>query len=280
MAILQHLEQLIVFLLVLSVLVVAHEWGHFIVARLFGIRVDDFSIGFGKRLIRLGKRGDTEYNIRALPLGGFVKIAGMEADEAPLIQAKGKIVGRGNGDDPDSRQLPLIAENTAEAEPYTAPDGFNSKPLWQRSLVILAGPVMSFITGYVIFCLMGWAAGSPTGHALNRVGDVKPGGAGQAADLRAGDTISAVNGRPITTGDQMITVIHGSLGKPLTLTVLRDGQTLTKIATPRPLKDSSGKIEEFVSVNAPGRTRAPSGSRRETSWKPWTIIRPKGHSRR
>src|SRR5580704_2748718 len=103
-------------LLILSALVVAHEWGHFIVARLFKIRVDDFSIGFGRRLVRLGKLGDTEYNIRILPLG---------------------------------------AENTGEGAVYDGPDGFNSKPLWQRSLVIFAGPLMSFITGVAILCLLG-----------------------------------------------------------------------------------------------------------------------------
>src|SRR6185437_592172 len=104
-AILGQLQHVVTLLIILSILVVAHEWGHFIVARLFGIRVDDFSIGFGKRLVRLGKRGDTEYNLRMLPLGGFVKIAGMAADEEPLVRAKDKVqdVVRGKGDDPDSR---------------------------------------------------------------------------------------------------------------------------------------------------------------------------------
>ena len=78
------------FLAVLSVLVLAHEWGHFIVAKLCGMRVDDFSLFFGKRLIRLGERNGTEYNIRSVPLGGFVKIAGMEPEDvsngAPLLR--------------------------------------------------------------------------------------------------------------------------------------------------------------------------------------------------
>src|SRR5262249_39840947 len=68
-------------LFILSILVVVHEWGHFIVAKLFGMRVEEFSLFFGKVLVRLGKRHETEYNIRALPLGGFVRIAGMEADD-------------------------------------------------------------------------------------------------------------------------------------------------------------------------------------------------------
>ena len=94
MVFLHNLQTIVTLLVVLSILVIAHEWGHFIVARIFGIRVDDFSIGFGKRLVRLGKRGDTEYNLRMLPLGGFVKIAGMAADEEPLVRRIEGIIGK------------------------------------------------------------------------------------------------------------------------------------------------------------------------------------------
>src|SRR5512138_2636292 len=82
---------LIYLLVILSVLVVAHEWGHFIAARMFRMRVEEFSLFFGPRLLRLGKRGDTEYNIRSIPLGGFVRIAGMEPDDIsggrPILEA-------------------------------------------------------------------------------------------------------------------------------------------------------------------------------------------------
>jgi len=77
----QYSISVLYFIGVLSVLVIAHEWGHFIAARLCGMRVDDFSLFFGKRIARLGVRNGTEYNIRSIPLGGFVKIAGMEPDD-------------------------------------------------------------------------------------------------------------------------------------------------------------------------------------------------------
>lgn len=254
MAVLHSLQTIITILIILGVLVVAHEWGHFIVARLFGIRVDDFSIGFGKRLVRLGKRGDTEYNLRMLPLGGFVRIAGMEADEAPLIQAKERVLGSNtNNDDPDAGQIPLLAENVAEAQPYTAPDGFNSKPLWQRSLVIFAGPVMSFVLGYVIICLMGWTVGLPMGQTLNKIGEVEPGGEGQHIGLRAGDVITAINGTPIANGEQMVRMTYNSLGHPITLTIRRGSQTLTKVANTRPMTDTrTGKPVQLVMVQSPG----------------------------
>src|SRR5437868_3554518 len=77
----EYVKSALYFIAVLSVLVIAHEWGHFFVAKLFKMRVDDFSLFFGPRLIRLGKYNGTEYNIRSVPLGGFVKIAGMEPED-------------------------------------------------------------------------------------------------------------------------------------------------------------------------------------------------------
>ncbi len=245
-----NVQQTVTLLIILSILVVAHEWGHFIVARLCGIRVDDFSIGFGKRLFRIGKRGDTEYNVRMLPLGGFVKIAGMEPDEAPFVAAKDKMLGKDNAD-PDASQIPLVAENVGENTVYTAPDGFYSKPLWQRSLVILAGPVMSFLFGYIVFCLMGVTTGIPTGKILTRISLVEPGGEGQRIGLHAGDVISAINGKPVADGRQMVAQINSSLGKPIVLTVQRDDQSLIKTATPRPaVRD--GKTVINTDVVQPG----------------------------
>ena len=246
-----NIQQTITLLIILSILVVAHEWGHFIVARMCGIRVDDFSIGFGKRLFRIGKRGDTEYNVRMLPLGGFVKIVGMEPDEAPLTNAKDKVLGASTSD-PDAGEIPLLAENLGEHTPYTGPDGFYSKPLWQRSLVILAGPVMSFILGYAVFCLMGVTTGIPTGKTLNKVAMTAPGGEGQRIGLRIGDVITTINGQPVSSGEQMVDIIHGSANKPITLTVKRGDTTFTKIATPKPALDDSKKPVISVDTVKPG----------------------------
>ena len=103
-----YLQMIIVFVLVLGAMVVIHEFGHFIVAKFFGIRVEVFSVGFGKRLWGV-KKGDTDYRISALPLGGYVKMAG----DNPLEERKGD------------------------------PDEFLSKPRWQRALIAVAGPAMN-----------------------------------------------------------------------------------------------------------------------------------------
>ncbi|HSF24055.1 MAG TPA: site-2 protease family protein, partial [Blastocatellia bacterium] len=105
------LQSAIIFVLVLGAMIVIHEFGHFIVAKYFGIRVDVFSVGFGKRLWGV-KKGDTDYRISLIPLGGYVKMAGENLDE--------QLTG--------------------------APDEFTSKPKWQRLCVAFAGPAMNVLT--------------------------------------------------------------------------------------------------------------------------------------
>ncbi len=244
------IETIFVFLVILSILVVVHEWGHFIVARLCGIRVDEFSLGFGPLAWNIGKRGDTEYNVRWIPLGGFVKIAGMEADEEPILNAAEKVKSLAGSpkanDDINATTVPLVAENTpnlAETKEQRERDdqeGFYAHPIWQRSLVIFAGPFMSFVLGYVIIFGTIWAIGIPD-KILNKVDQVTPGSEAQRIGLKSGDEITSLNGKPVSDGDDMITVIHSSLGKQITLTVLENGQTRTLTATPRPTQGPDGK---------------------------------------
>jgi regulator of sigma E protease len=248
--VLEKIQSGVVLLIILSILVIAHEWGHFIVARLCGMRVDDFSVGMGKRIWLVAKRGDTEYNVRLLPIGGFVKIAGMDADEEPINMAKDKLLGR--KDDPDAGEIPLVAENTPESQPYTEADGFNAKPLWMRSLTILAGPVMSFLLGYVIFCLMGCTVGISSGKILNRVAVVMPDGAGYKAKLITGDKIVKIDDKVITNGPEMVDTIRHSLGKTIQITVIRDGETKVLTAKPEPLKDDKDKDITVADVVEPG----------------------------
>ena len=111
------------FVLVLGVLILVHEWGHFIVARLFGVRVDVFSIGFGPRLFGW-KRGATDYRVSAIPLGGYVRMAGQDPSE--------------------------IDSSDQAARPTGAPDELMSKKRWQRALISLAGPVVNLIMPIVL----------------------------------------------------------------------------------------------------------------------------------
>lgn len=285
------------FLAVLSVLVIVHEWGHFIVAKLCRMRVEDFSLFFGKVLYRIGERNGTVYNIRAIPLGGFVKIAGMEPEDLhpatpvlPCREAPGRrrtekflqglnpdalsAIHADNVSDrvrqavqdaigPDSlltdtgrQELQTLLHSTginsdehryieailgARPQPPD-PDGYNQKPIWQRAAVIFAGPFMSLMFGYALFCVMGFTTGLPMPdfeNPTNVVERVSPDKPGARAGLRQGDQIIEINGRPITQGRQMIETIHRSAGVPLTLKVRRGAETLTLNVVPEP-----GEIED------------------------------------
>jgi len=234
-----YLKVTLVLLAMISVLVIAHEWGHFIVARIFKIRVDDFSVGFGPRILRVGKLGATEYNIRAFPLGGFVKIAGMSADEAPLIKARDSITGA----------TPM---ETAEA-PSDQHDKelFSSRPIWQRSLVILGGPVMSFVFGVMVFCLAGCTVGVPGDTVTNRIAMANPGGAAYKIGLRSGDVIRSINNKPIYNGEDLANIVQHNYGCPLTMTVSRGTSNLVVVGTPQQYVDDEGNPIYSEAVAAP-----------------------------
>lgn len=193
-------------IIILGVLIFFHEAGHFAAAKIFGIRVEEFAFGFGPKLIRLFKRRETEYTIHPIPLGGFVKLAGMEPGQ----------------------------ENV--------PNGFQSKPVRQRALVILAGPLMSLALAYMIFSVLGFVVGMPTGDILNKVDLVAPDSEAERIGLKTGDMIIAINGEKIDSGQEMIKLIHSSPGKTLVLVIKRDEEKLTLVGTPKPEKEKGGRI--------------------------------------
>lgn len=191
------LKTTIALIALFAILVMFHELGHFIFARLTGMRVEEFAFGFGPKLIRLFKRGDTEYTIHPFPLGGFVKIAGMEPGEEDI------------------------------------PDGFQAQAIWKRALVIFAGPLFSFILAVIVFIMLGLFWGYPTGTTENKIASVSPQTVAAKIGLRSGDRIIEINGTRVTTGDQMTALIHSKPGQPLKLVVERNGHTFTKTAAPR-----------------------------------------------
>ena len=188
-----YLQYAIVFVLVLGGMIVVHEFGHFIVAKLFGIRVDVFSVGFGKRLFGI-KRGDTDYRLSLIPLGGYVKMAGENLDEA--------VTG--------------------------APYEFQSKPKWQRLCVAVAGPVMNILTALLIPAVMVMAHYEmPTFVNQPAVVDATiPGSPAEAAGLRRGDMIEKIDGVSNPTWGQVNDIIALNPGQELPVVVRRGGETL------------------------------------------------------
>jgi regulator of sigma E protease len=180
--------------LVLGIMVLVHEWGHFIVAKLFGVRVETFSIGFGPRLGGI-KRGPTDYRLSALPLGGYVKMAG----DNPLEERKGD------------------------------PDEFLSKPRWQRVLIALAGPAMNVILSIILIAGI-YMRGSKQPAFLDRpmdIAGVLPDSAAQKAGLKPGDHVASLNGYSNPTWDRAQLELMSTLpGHTISVAVERDGQQI------------------------------------------------------
>lgn len=185
------LRDIIAGIIVLGVLVLLHEWGHFIVAKLCGVRVDIFSVGIGPRVWGV-KRGATDYRISALPLGGYVKMA---------------------GDNP--------VDGRAGAE-----DEFLSRPRWQRFLIAVAGPAMNVLTTFLIFCGIYAFKGMPTDAYLRQPADVVAVARSSrgASPMQPGDTIVVVNGVPTPTWNRAMTQAEKARpGETLSVTVRRGG---------------------------------------------------------
>lgn len=198
-----ELMGILVTILALGIVIFFHELGHFLMAKRAGIGVYEFSIGMGPKIFGW-KRDETDYTLRLLPIGGFVKLAGMddESDEHPV------------SDDIN----------------------YHKKSFSERVLTLVAGCVMNFILGLLIFFIMAKFIGQPSiGESVHTV---MPDSPAAIAGLAPGDTIISINGEPLEdTQSQFIPVIKDSLNKPVVIKLERDGVQNSVLAIPRPAKD-------------------------------------------
>ena len=196
-------------LFVFSAVIAIHEFGHFAVAKLCGIRVNEFSIGMGPALWKTVRKG-TQYTLRALPVGGYVALEGEES--------------------PESQQAEAARDRREEAAPAPVPpeEGIgiplNEAPVWQRMLVMVAGAVMNFVLGFVVLLILLTAQSSPlTSKVIYAVED---GALCGQTGLQAGDEIVAVNGRRCFVANDIIYELVRTEQYRADFTVLRDGQTV------------------------------------------------------
>ena len=187
------------FLLVLGVLVFVHELGHFLMARRIGVRVLTFSLGFGPKLLRY-KRGDTEYAISAIPLGGYVKMAGENPDET--------LTGR--------------------------PDEFLSRSKWERFLVYIMGPAMNLLLALVVMAFVLYQCADVPAFESEPaiIGTVLPDSPAAKAGLRRGDWVVEIDGREIADWQAFSLAILPKADRQVTLAVVRDGQRKPFTLTP------------------------------------------------
>jgi regulator of sigma E protease len=205
------MDWIIGLVLVLGVMILVHEWGHFIMARLFGVRVDVFSIGFGPRLFGW-KRGATDYRISALPLGGYVRMAGQDPTEIDSPNRDWAHMRSGGSDKGASEQVSDATRKAAEFrgvdQPLRlgtgAPDELMSKPRWQRALISFAGPAVNLL--FPILLLFGLYAfkGEPYPAYFDAPLQVVglPANTPESNSLRVGDRVVDLNGAKNPTWEQ------------------------------------------------------------------------------
>ena len=223
---------------VFSAVIAIHEFGHFIVAKLCGVQVNEFSIGMGPVLCKRVRKG-TQYSIRALPVGGFVALEGEESpeskqaeentDEEPLSPHSDadSSPSRGAKADAGKPDLPPLSGEVAEptgSDGEVSPSGIplNEAPVWQRALIMLAGAGMNFVLGFVVMAILITAQNEPiTSKVLYQVEENAL--CGQTG-LQAGDKILAVNGRRCFVANDILYELMRTEDYTADFTVLRDGK--------------------------------------------------------
>jgi len=188
---------IVAFILVLGFLIFIHEAGHFLVAKLFKVRVEVFSFGFGKRLFGF-RRGDTDYRVSLIPLGGYVRMA---------------------GDIPDEETPP-------------APDEFLGRPKWQRFLILFAGPAANILVAITFLTWLNMAGTEVLKENRPLLGAVLEGQPADQAGLEMGDLIVEANGEKIETWDDLKLAISLHPGTPVELRYLRNGAEMTTTVVP------------------------------------------------
>ncbi len=195
---------ILAFVVALLFSVMVHEFGHYITARRYGMRVSEFFVGFGKRLWSV-QRGETEFGVKAIPAGGYCKIEGMAPND----------------------EMPEGQEDRAF---YKASSG--------KKLVVLgAGSFLHFVLGFVLLFTL--FAGIGTNQVLPVISEVVPNSAAQAAGIRAGDEVISINGKPVTEWYKDVEIIRQSQGKELSLVLNRNGEEISVTASAR-LTDIDG----------------------------------------
>ncbi len=187
---------ILITLLIIAVLILVHEWGHFMAARVIGIPVWEFSIGFGPRLLGWKKNG-TDFSLRIIPLGGYVRMAGEEP-----------------GDDND-------------------PEGYNNRKPWEKMAVSFAGPFMNFVMALLIFVYVYSVVGIPNPSEQPLIGQVVADTPAEKAGLKSNDLVLTIDRKPIAKWNELTTTIASAeAGQTLHFQVEREGRTVNLEVTP------------------------------------------------
>ena len=189
---------LLTYIVMIAVLVVVHEGGHYLAGRLFGVKVDAFAIGFGKELFGFNDRRGTRWKLNLIPLGGYVKFTG-DMNEASQTDPAVLLL-------PDTERASL----------------FVFKPLWQRAIIVAAGPVVNFLFAIIILAGFYIALGHPFTPPV--VAAVTADGPAAAAGIRAGDRIVSIDGDAVDRFEDVVNIVMSGTGEPMQIVIERGGE--------------------------------------------------------
>jgi regulator of sigma E protease len=218
------------FIVVLSIVVFVHEWGHYIVARMCGVKVESFSIGFGPEIFGFRDKAGTRWKFSLLPLGGYVKMFG----DADPTSAK-----------PDDK--------TYEMTPAEKKVAFFYKPVWARSAIVVAGPAVNFLFTFIIFLGLFTIEGQP--YTPPRIGEVAKEGPAAMAGFRAGDVITKINKKPIMRFEEIRREI-ATMDTKAVVEIDRNGRKMELTVTPRmaEVKDRFGVVHKISQIGIRSQT--------------------------
>lgn len=218
-----YIDWILPFLVVLSVLIFVHEFGHYLVARLCGVKVEVFSIGFGPELFGWNDRHGTRWKVSAIPLGGYVKMYGEETF--------------GQGDEGGDVSL---------ASPELQAGSFRNKSLRQRSAVVAAGPAANIVFALIVLLGLFSVVGAPA--PLPVVGSVQPDSAAAEASFAPGDVVLAINGEPIAWFEDLRRIVNAYPEQPLAFQVRRGDAEVDITATPRPIEQAENGVSRRIGL--------------------------------
>jgi regulator of sigma E protease len=235
-------------LLVFGLVILVHELGHFVAAKLFGVYAPRFSIGFGPAIWRW-RRGETEYVLGLFPLGGYVRMASREDAATVLLEGGRELSTSAAASPPEAgrRSADWDPEAMLPFGPRPVPENrwFESQPLWARLVILLAGVAMNALLAIVASSGVFALYGRP--YAATVVDSVVPGWPAAAAGLQRGDSIVAVDGREVRSWAELTAIVSDAAGRELRLTVLRHGISLEVPVAPRVALDTSlvtGRLQQ------------------------------------